>query len=324
MPVDRRGEQVDEGVGEGHRREHRDELVEAERADPQSPTAELVDEHGRRQQQNRQNVEDECAHVRDVPVPQGHSVEPVIAVRHEQCDEGEQTREEKEQITQSQRTDESGARRLLRRRCRAELARRRSVGSGGGPVGTRSRTIGPGRRSVLGRTGAVGGRGRGVLTGCRTEGRRAVLLPGCGAVGRTGSRPERPRARSVGRWLAAGLGHVLPRLLRGLILPRLWSGPGWMLRRTHRLLHSISGKGNSVAVSVRDTDPDRLWSHPCRTQGPCALIHALRALRMLRFARCGCPFVTLTTFGPLWLPPPPPLIAENFAVRPRQAGIQCN
>src|SRR5699024_1359506 len=30
MPVDRRGEQVDEGVGEGHRREHRDELVEAE------------------------------------------------------------------------------------------------------------------------------------------------------------------------------------------------------------------------------------------------------------------------------------------------------
>src|SRR5699024_5781123 len=273
---------------------------------------------------------------------------------------GEQTREEKEQITQSQRTDESGARRLLRRRCRAELARRRSVGSGGGPEGTRSRTIGPGRRSVLGRCGAIGARGRsvlgrtgavgarrrggrtgsrtvgrrvvllpgrgavgrtgsrpepprgrsvcgrtvavgcrwrGVLSGCRTGGRRGVLRPGRGAVGRTGSRPERPRARSVGRWLAAGLGHVLPRLLRGLILPRLWSGPGWMLRRTHRLLHSISGKGNSVAVSVRDTDPDRLWSHPCRTQGPCALIHALRALRMLRLARCGCPSVTLTTFG---------------------------
>src|SRR5699024_2254968 len=218
--------------------------------------------------------------------------------------------------------------------CRAELARRRSVGSGGGPVGTRSRTIGPGRRSVLGRCGAIGARGRsvlgrtgavgarcrGVLTGCGTVGRSGVLLPGRGAAGR----PERPRARSVGRWLAAGLGHVLPRLLRGLILPRLWSGPGWMLRRTHRLLHSISGKGNSVAVSVRDTDPDRLWSHPCRTQGPCALIHSLRALRMLRLARCGCPSVTLTTFGPLRLPPPPPLIAENFAVRPRQAGIQCN
>src|SRR5699024_7448365 len=172
----------------------------------------------------------------DVPVPQGHSVEPVIAVRHEQCDEGEQTREEKEQITQSQRTDESGARRLLRRRCRAELARRRSVGSGGGPVGTRSRTIGPGRRSVLGRCGAIGARGRsvlgrtgavgarcrGVLTGCRTAGRRVVLLPGRGAVGRTGSRPERPRARSVGRWLAAGLGHVLLLMLWGLIIPRTW------------------------------------------------------------------------------------------------------
>src|SRR5699024_12851783 len=126
-----------------------------------------------------------------------------------------------------------------------------------GPVGPRGRTIGSGRRPVLGGTGAVGARGRGGRTGCRTG--------GCGAVG-TGSRPERPRARSVGRWLAAGLGHVLPRLPRGLILPRLWSGPGWMLRRTHRLLHSISANGNSVAVSLPDTGPDSLVSHPCITQ----------------------------------------------------------
>ena len=130
MPVDRRGEQVDEHIGEGDRREYGDELVEAEGSDPQPTVAQFVDEHSRHDEQDREHPEHERAHVRDIPMPQGRRLASeavaVAAVGHEQGDEGEQTGKKEEEVAQSQRSEDSRAGLLLRRRCLTELPLPRS------------------------------------------------------------------------------------------------------------------------------------------------------------------------------------------------------
>src|SRR5699024_5210839 len=95
--------------------------------------------------------------------------------------------------------------------------------------------------------------------------------------------------------------------------------------------------GELIAYSTRSRGKGTVLLCPSETRvptdsGPILAEHRAPVHSFMLSAPSGCsvsrvaecPLVTLTTFGPLWLPPRPPLIAENIAVRPRYAGIQCN
>lgn len=142
VPELNRGQQVNECEGERSTGENRDRLIKTEGTDLETAVAEFADKDSSHDQPDSEHIESQGAHSVDGPLPHRPRDESSGLERHEENNQRKKSREEQEQIAQGQRTEKtrSGARTLLNARPRrAELTRRRTIGS------RSSRTIWPRR-----------------------------------------------------------------------------------------------------------------------------------------------------------------------------------